>query len=101
MTKTETQEAALKSYMHRKILSTLWKHQQERFGREKTSKRWTFAVGRFHPDALGFELAIKDLALEGMVFFNPETSQFGLTDRGIEFCKENEDKLDMEEVFTF
>lgn len=101
MTKVETESAALRTYMHKKIMSTFWKYQQEHAGREKTNKRWTFTVGRFHPEAFGFELAIKELALEGLIFLDSKTSQFGLTDRGIDFCKENEDKLDLNTVFTF
>jgi hypothetical protein len=101
MINSETEKAVLKTYMHKKIMSTFWKYQQEHFGREKTTKRWTFIVGRLHPEAFGFELAIRELALEGLVFLDSKTSQFGLTDRGIDFCKENEDKLDSNTVFTF
>ncbi|MDX2128141.1 MAG: hypothetical protein SFU91_03810 [Chloroherpetonaceae bacterium] len=101
MIQLETGKERLKVYIINKILSTFWKYQQEHFGREITSKRWTFTVGRFHPEAFGFESAIKELAEMGYVFFDYKTMQFGLTDRGIEFCKENEDQLNLTNVFTF
>lgn len=76
----------LKKYMFNKILSTFWHYQKEHF-KGDSPNRWTFTVGRLHPEFFGFKLAIEELALQGLVFYSSESLQFGLTDRGIVFCK--------------
>lgn len=89
-------------YMTNKILSTFWRYQKACYGGEN-SRRFTFTVGRLNPEAFGFTYAIKELALEGLVFSKLVSSviQFGLTDRGIGLCKKYEHLLDETCVFDF
>jgi len=75
-----------------RVLSTLWKHQQEYYS-DHTQGRWTFAVGITSPRYADFLVGVGQSIRKGLVTISPQNGQFLLSDAGITFCKQNKDKL--------
>lgn len=68
----------------RRILSTLWFHQNEHF--PELDQRWTFGFTGRGPDYHDFFRAKHQLHWLGYIT-TTDDSQMGLTDMGIKFCK--------------
>jgi hypothetical protein len=75
----------------KKILSTLWTHQNEYDKHFKT--RWTFALGTNSGDYLAFTQSSQRLQWLGLITSDQSSGQFFLTDLGIKFCLTNKDKI--------
>jgi len=75
----------------KKILSTLWIHQNEHFKDFKT--RWTFILGENSPDYTSFLQSIQILQRFGITTIDNRSGQFFLTDLGIKYCETYKDKL--------
>ena len=75
----------------KRILSTLWIHQQEYDKNYNT--RWTFTLGTSSPDFLEFSQSAQRLERFGLITYVQSNGQFCLTDSGIKFCETNKDRL--------
>lgn len=75
----------------KKILSTLWTHQNEYDKHFNT--RWTFTLGTSAPDYLAFSQSSQRLQWLGLITYDQSSGQFFLTDLGIKFCLTNQDKI--------
>lgn len=80
----------------KKIISTLWIHQNEYDKHFKT--RWTFTLGPSAPDYVAFSQSTQRLQWLGLITYDQSSGQFFLTDLGIKFCLSNQEKID---VFSY
>jgi hypothetical protein len=71
-----------------KVLSTLWKHQQE-----YDPKYWGFVIGPGSPHYPTYAIGVGETMKLGLTVVNPENGMVFLTVQGIEYCKKNKDKL--------
>lgn len=88
--KTIIENDAFNSVLHdtlaKRILSTLWKHQNEH---DKSYKiRWTFILGKENKIFPRFIEAANKLQELSLIDYYPENGQFYLTNFGISFCSE-------------
>lgn len=72
-----------------KVLSTLWKHQQQYFS-DPSKGRWSFAVGSGHSLYPDYVVGVGELIKRGLARILQENGQSCLTDMGIAFCLENQ-----------
>ena len=75
-----------------KTLKTLWKYQQEYFSDDPV-KRWTFKVTPPTPGYGGYLASVATLYKAGFVTVSPENAFCMLTNEGINFCKENTERI--------
>lgn len=75
----------------RKVMRTLWKYQREQF-KDDFSQRWAFGVHPMAMDYPQFRNGITELRFDGLVLYDGRGMVY-LTDKGIEFCRANEDGL--------
>jgi hypothetical protein len=75
----------------KKILSTLWIHQNEYDRHFKT--RWTFTLGTSAPDYLSFSQSAHRLHWVGLITYDQSNGQYFLTDLGIKFCHTNQNEI--------
>jgi hypothetical protein len=75
----------------KKILSTLWFHQNEYDKNYRT--RWTFTLGANSPDYLSFVQSSQRLQWLGLITYDQSSGQFFLTDLGIKYCEKNKKSI--------
>jgi len=81
----------------RKVLSTLWLHQE----RAQKDKRWTFTVLPASPDYSDFKSAVEELFHHRLIGITPE-GQIMLSDEGFDFLdKRNEEYSLNSDVYRF
>ena len=72
--------------MKQLILENLWHYQQMHHPNNK-AKRWTFMLGKQHPQYSTFAQALLVLIGEGLVAIAPKNGQCFLTDEGYDHCE--------------
>ena len=77
----------------KKILSTLWRHQNEYDKEKNLNTRWSFTLGQESPDFLSFQQAIHRLQMLGIVTINLSNGQYFLTDLGYKYCEQYKDDI--------
>jgi hypothetical protein len=75
----------------KKILKTLWPNQKAYRG--PPEKRWGFKVSPQSPEFLEFTFGLNALIPKGIVGIGAKRGLVYLTDAGIKFCEESEDKV--------
>jgi hypothetical protein len=80
----------------KKILSTLWKHQDK----DNRQKRWTFTVLPGTADYSRFREGVDELFKHGFVTFTPE-GQVMLSDHGFDILSKDSTKLTGPETYVF
>lgn len=71
-----------------KVLSTLWKHQQQYH-----PKRWSFAIGPLNLNYSEYALGVGQTILLNLAAIAATNGQIFLTDTGIEYCKAHQDEF--------
>lgn len=71
-----------------KVLSTLWKHQQQ-----YDPQFWGFLVGPGSPHYRTYVIGVGETMKLGLTVVSPENGMVFLTVEGIDYCKKNKDKL--------
>jgi len=71
-----------------KVLSTLWKHQQQYYKGKDEKGRWSFIVGPTNPNYSDYALGVGETMKLGLTTISPNNGQSILTDAGIEYCKD-------------
>jgi hypothetical protein len=71
-----------------KVLSTLWKHQQQ-----YAPQFWGFVVGPGSPNYRTYAIGVGETMKLGLTTVNAENGMVFLTVQGIEYCKKNKGKL--------
>jgi hypothetical protein len=77
----------------KKILSTLWIHQNEYDKDKSLSTRWSFALGIESPDFALFQQSIHRLQILGIVTMNQSNGQYFLTNLGYKYCEQYKEQL--------
>jgi hypothetical protein len=75
-----------------KVISTLWKHQQFYYT-DHSKGRWSFGVGFANLLYRDYLVGVGELIKKGLVTISLSNGQCLLTDAGVNFCKENPNKL--------
>lgn len=71
-----------------KVLSTLWKHQQQ-----YDPQFWGFVVGPGSPHYRTYAIGLGETMKLGLTVVSPENGMVFLTVEGIDYCKKNKDKM--------
>jgi len=71
-----------------KVLSTLWKHQQQ-----YDPKLWGFVIGPGNPHYRTYAIGVGDTMKLGLTSVSPDSGMVFLTVDGIEYCRRNQAKL--------
>ena len=77
----------------KKILSTLWIHQNEYDKDKNLVTRWSFTLGNESPDFNSFQQSIHQLQLLGNVTMNQSNGQYFLTNLGYLYCNQYKNDL--------
>jgi RNase P/RNase MRP subunit p29 len=77
----------------KKILSTLWIHQNEYDKDKSLSTRWSFTLGIESPDFTLFQQSIHRLQILGIVTMNQSNGQYILTNLGYKYCEQFKEEL--------
>lgn len=88
------------SVLEKKILKTLWYHQNLLFSNEP-NRRWTFYISKKAPEFSAFNSAVNILIAQQKVAISSENGQYYLTDVGIEYCKNHDADLGTEYYSKF
>jgi hypothetical protein len=76
-----------------KVISTLWKHQKEYFPDDPGRGRWSFILGIGNPHYADYLMGVGYNLKKGLVTIDPKSGHCFLTDEGIFYCVNNQEKL--------